>query len=376
MTVFRRLLAASLLAGGTLLPAPASAQPPTPPIPGCTVPEDALPSGGYALICVPPANLWNGQLIVFAHGYVPPLTRDPVFANLQLPDGTLIPQVAMGLGFAFATTTYRQNGLAILEGVDDIRELVAAFPSPVPAHVVGVSEGGLVATLLAERWPELFRSAVAACAPIGSFRGQIDSVGDFRVLFDYFFPGVIPGSPIDIDPMVIAAWPTIIQQIPLRLAADPARALELMRVSRAAFDPADPATIANTTINLLTSNVLGANDAKAKLGGNPFGNRLRWYFGSSNDLKLNLSVRRFSASPAALAALTRYETNGNLSIPLVTVHTTRDELIPFWHELLYLPKVDLSDRGRFLPIPVARYGHCNLTVNEVVAALALAVRQP
>jgi hypothetical protein len=35
----------------------------------------------------------------------------------------------MGLGYAFATTTYRQNGLAILEGVDDIRELVAAFPS-------------------------------------------------------------------------------------------------------------------------------------------------------------------------------------------------------------------------------------------------------
>jgi pimeloyl-ACP methyl ester carboxylesterase len=377
MTVFKGLLAASLLAAGTLLPAPASAQPTIPPIPGCTVPGDTLPSGAYALICVPPANLWNGQLIVFAHGYVPPLTRDPVFANLQLPDGTLIPQVAMGLGFAFATTTYRQNGLAILEGVDDIRELVGAFPSPVPTHVVGVSEGGLVATLLAERWPELFRSAVAACAPIGSFRAQIDSIGDFRVLFDYFFPEVKLGSPITIDPAVIAAWPLLATQtIPNALAANPAAALELMKVSRAAYDPADPSTIAKTTVNMLTYNVLGANDAAAKLGGNPFGNRLRWYFGSSNDLKLNLSVKRVSADPVARAALEKYETNGNLSIPLVTLHTTRDEVIPFWHELLYLPKVDLADRGRFLPIPVARYGHCNFTVNEVVAALALAVRQP
>lgn len=377
MTVIKKLLAISLLAGATVLPAPAWAQPTVPPIPGCIVPPPKLPSGGYALICMPPANLWNGQLIVFAHGYVPPTTKDPVFANLELADGTSIPQVAMGLGFAFATTTYRQNGLAILEGVNDIRELVAAIPAVVPTHLVGVSEGGLVATLLAERWPELFRSAVAACAPIGSFRAQIDSVGDFRVLFDYFFPNVKLGSPIAIDPAVIAAWPLLATQtIPNALAANPAAALELMKVSRAAYDPADPSTIVRTTVNMLTYNILGANDAAAKLGGNPFGNRLRWYFGSSNDLKLNLSVKRFTASATARAALDQYETNGNLSIPLVTVHTTRDEVIPFWHELLYLPKVDLSQRGRFLPIPVARYGHCNLSVNEVVAALALAVQQP
>ncbi len=113
-----------------------------------------------------------------------------------------------------------------------------------------------------------------------------------------------------------------------------------------------------------------------KLGGNPFGNRLRWYFGSSNDLRLNLLVQRFTASPVARAALTQYETNGNLSIPLVTLHTTGDELIPFWHELLYLPKVDLSGRGRFFPIPVVRYGHCNFTANEVLTAFGLAARQP
>src|SRR4030095_9392839 len=98
--------------------------------------------------------------------------------------------LALSQGYAFATTSYRQNGLAILEGVDDIRELVAAFPSPVRTHVAGVSEGRLRGTLLPERWPELFASAVAAGGPIGSFRAQIDSFGDFRVLFDDFFPGV------------------------------------------------------------------------------------------------------------------------------------------------------------------------------------------
>ena len=40
----------------------------------------------------------------------------------------------------------------------------------------------------------LFSSALAACAPIGSFRQQVNYLGDFRVLFDYYFPGVLPGS--------------------------------------------------------------------------------------------------------------------------------------------------------------------------------------
>ena len=140
--------------------------------------------------------------------------------------------------------------------------------------------------------------------------------------------------------------------------------------------PANPATIANTTINMLRYNVRGTNDAVEQLGGNPFGNRLRLYVGSSNDFRLNLLVQRFTASPVARAALAQYETNGNLRIPLVTLHTTADEVIPFWHELLYLPKVDLSDRGRFLPIPAFRYGHCNFTPTEVLTAFGLAVQQP
>jgi pimeloyl-ACP methyl ester carboxylesterase len=373
MNTTRRTLLAALLVATAFLPSTASAQTATP---GPCAPG-RLPSGALSLICVPSAG-WNGQLVVFAHGYVPDLPGVPLnFYNLTLADGTVLPDLVQGLGFAFATTSYRQNGLAILEGVDDIRELVAAFPSPVRTHVAGVSEGGLVATLLAERWPELFASSIAACGPIGSFRAQIDSFGDFRVLFDYFFPGVIPGSPIEIPPQVIFGWQTVyVPRILAALAANPGRALELMRVSRAAYDPANPATVANTTVNMLAYNVLGTNDAVAKLHGNPFGNRLRLYFGSSNDLRLNLTVQRFTASPVARAALQDYETNGNLSIPLVTLHTTADEVVPIWHELLYLPKVDLSDRGRFIPIPAFRYGHCNFTRNEVLAAFALAMGQP
>jgi pimeloyl-ACP methyl ester carboxylesterase len=369
-----RTLGAVLLFVILLLPATARAQA----VPG-TCEDGDLPSGALSRICVPTVG-WNGQLVVYAHGYVAPGL--PLgFYQLTTPDGLYLPLLVQSLGYAFATTSYRQNGLAILEGVADVRELVTAFSDiyspPTRTHIAGVSEGGLVATLLAERSPDQFWSAFAACGQIGSFRLQINYVGNFRVLFDYFFPGVIPGSPIDIPPQVMANWYTVyVPAITAVLAANPGRALELMRVAHAAFDPASPATVINTAVSLLWYNVFGTNDAVRKLGGNPFGNRLTWYFGSQNDLRLNLHVRRLTASPVALHAMQPYETSGDLAIPLVTLHTTSDELVPFGHELLYLAKVDLSDRGRFIPLAVNRYGHCNFTAAELLGGFGLAATLP
>jgi pimeloyl-ACP methyl ester carboxylesterase len=329
-------------------------------------------------ICVPLD--WNGQLVVFAPGYVAP--EQPLgFYYLTLPDGASLPTVIQSQGFAFATTSYRQNGLAILEGVDDIKELVTHFDKhysvPLRRYITGGSEGGLVAALLAERSPELFFGGLATCGPIGDFRAQINYIGNFRVLFDYFFPGVIPGSPIDIPITVRAHWDALyVPAITAALATHPARAIELLKVANAAYDPATPATVVKTALDALSYNVSATNDAARKLGGNPFGNRLTWYFGSSNDLRLNERVQRFGASPAAVSALRAYQTTGDLSIPLVTLHTTGDDLIPVWQELLYSLKFDSSFRGRFIPLPVQRYGHCNFTTNEVLGAFLLTITQP
>jgi pimeloyl-ACP methyl ester carboxylesterase len=371
----RAAVAAALLIVASLTPRPAAAQNA---VPGACTPG-TLPGGALSLICVPSAG-WNGDLVVYAHGYVAP--ELPLgFYQLDLPDGTNLPALVQSLGYAFATTSYRQNGLAILQGVDDIRQLVDAFSGSHPAlirtYITGLSEGGLVATLLAERSPQRFTGALAACAPIGSFRGQVDYIGDFRVLFDFYFPGVLPGSPISIPDSLRANWTTqYVPAITAAVQARPARLAELLRVARAPYDPGTPATALQTTIEVLWYNVFGTNDAAKKLGGNPYTNIGRWYFGSSNDLWLNFFVKRFAAVPSARRALRSYEPSGQLAIPLVTLHTTRDDVAPFWHELLYLARVDTMDRGRFLPLPVARYGHCEFNTKEVLAAFLLTVRQP
>jgi len=350
------------------------------PVPGACI-DGALPSGALSKICIPQSG-WNGDLLLYAHGYVPNLPGVPLdFYNLTLPDGTYVPTLVQSLGFAFATTSYRQNGLSILEGVDDIRELVADFDAqygpPRRRFLTGVSEGGLVTTLAAERSPELFTGAYATCGPIGNFRYQINYLGDMRVLFDYFFPGVIPGSVVDVPLGVVAMWESYyVPAIGALLAANPSRAIQLMRTANAPYEAGDFATVVATTINALSYNIYATGDAIAKLGGNPFDNRLRWYSGSSNDFLLNRQVQRFAASPVAVEAMRPYTSSGNLRIPLVTLHTTKDEIVPYPHELLYAAKVRPSARGRFLPLPVFRYGHCNFTATEVLAGLGLLIVQP
>ena len=374
-----RIVSGIVLAIALLLPAAARAQ--TPPLP--CAPPGILPSGAKSLICVPPVG-WNKKLVVYAHGYVPVVDANgnptPLdFYNLTL-SGVSLPALVLSQGYAFATTSYRQNGLAILEGADDIRELVTAFTfqfgSPDNTYITGGSEGGLVAALLLEQSPGQFSSGLAACSPVGSFRGQVNYIADFRVLFDYFFPNVIPGSAIDVPPDVAAKW--FVQYLPAALealAANPARAIELMRTSGAAYDPANAAaTIAQTATNVLTYNIISTTDAAGKLGGNPYGNQFKLYLGSSNDFRLNLRVERFAASPAAVAEMKKYETTGALTKRLVTLHTTSDELVPFVHEPLYLAKVFLTGHRGLVPLPVNRYGHCNFNANELLAAFALTVQ--
>jgi pimeloyl-ACP methyl ester carboxylesterase len=368
MRVLRNMLPGVVLLLLTAAPARAQA-----PVPGACL-DGTLPNGALSKICVPSSG-WNGALLVYAHGYI--AFNEPLdFQHLELPDGTNLPTLVQQLGFAFATTSYRQNGLAILEGSADILELLDAFTAaagaPQRTYLAGVSEGGIIAALLAERAPERFTGVLSTCGPIGSFRGQITYVGDFRVLFDLHFPGLLPGSPIAIPDDLIANWETqYAPAIAAAVRADPARALQLVRVARAAYDPANFDTVVETIIGVLWYNVFGTNDAMAKLGGNPYDNRSRWYSGTSADLLLNLLVPRYTAAPAAVAAMSLYETSGQVTLPLVTLHTIGDEIIPYAHEILYRAKAQTSGAGRLVMIPVYRYGHCSFTTTDVLSAFFL-----
>ena len=145
--------------------------------------------------------------------------------------------------------------------------------------------------------------------------------------------------------------------------------------SGAPIDLSNPARWESATVNLLWYNVFATNDARQKLGGNPFDNTNRVYIGSANDSMLNEKITRFGADSIALDNLVPYDTSGQVKRPLVTIHTTGDEVVPYWQELRYLNKVETSEKGQVTPIPIDRYGHCAFSSQEVLGAFNLLVSQ-
>ena len=353
-------------------------EPPAPPpdegiTPSAGCVDGVLEHGALYQICFP--GTWNGDLVLYAHGHVP-ATRP-----LALPDdqvgGQSLAATVNGLGYAYATTSYRRNGLLGPEGAEDMAELEATVrrhyrPDPGRTVLVGVSEGGMVAALAAERYPDRFDGALAACGPIGDLRRQLDYFVDFRVVFDYLFPGVIPGTAVDVPADVAARWEqTYAPAVVLALVTRPALARELVRITAVPIERDDVVAIAVTAVGILWYNVIGTANARERLGGQPFDNSTRVYSGSSDDAALNAGVARFTADPAAVAAMNEFETSGNPQVPVVTIHTTGDPIVPFEQQPLYAAKVAAAGATpRLTQTTVERHGHCNFEASELLGAFS------
>lgn len=342
---------------------------------GCQDATLAATSARYR-VCFPQS--WNGDLVVYAHGYV---SAD---APLAIPDdaveGQPVSEIVNGLGYAYAATSYRANGLVADVAVDDVAQLAEEVrrrfrPDPVRTYVVGVSEGGLVAALAAERRPDLFDGGVAACGPVGDFIAQIDYFGDFRVVFDYFFPGVIPGAPLDVPDSVRAKWAsTYVPAVTAALQADIPATLQLLSVTGAPTDPQDLLSAGATVIGVLRYDVFALRDARQRLGGQPYDNIGRVYHGSLDDDALNAGVARVAADAAARESLGQFETSGMLTIPLATIHTSGDPIVPAAQSARYAEKVAAAGAASELESrTVSRYGHCTFQRTELLDAFGTVV---
>jgi hypothetical protein len=82
-------------------------------------------------------------------------------------------------------------------------------------------------------------------------------------------------------------------------------------------------------------------------------------------------VGRYALAPNAAQWLDHNtETSGQLSIPVITLHTTRDPVVPLFHEGLLAGKAaSAGSTGNLLQRSVDRYGHCSFTPTEMLTAL-------
>jgi pimeloyl-ACP methyl ester carboxylesterase len=331
---------------------------------------------------MPSSQPYNGNLVIWAHGFQDAGTPVGIPEDQLCQTGFCIPGLVNGLGFAFATNSYSKTGMAIVQGRDDILDLVRIFSetkgTPHKVYLIGASEGGIITALSVEQHPDVFAAGVAACGPIGSFPGQINYFGDGRALFQVFFPGVIPGDPFNPPAALVSNWSAYYDQVVRPILLNPVNRPRLdawVATARLPYDPANYLpTVEQSARDVLRYSVVNLVDAAVTIGGFPYGNTSRWYTGTGNDPALNALVPRVSADASALQEMAQsYSTTGVLQRPLITLHTTRDQQVPYWHEQLYALKTAASGSflTRHLPIRVDRYGHCQFTAGEALVSFAL-----
>ena len=340
-------------------------------------PDGVQTSGSIYRICMPAPASYNGDLVIWAHGFQDAGTPVQIPEDQLMIGGVSIIDIINQLGFAFATNSYSKTGLAVRQGMADILDLVDIFISqqgvPERIYIVGASEGGIITTLLTEQYPQVFTGGMAVCGPIGSFPYQINYFGDARATFEIFFPGVIPGDTFNPSQELVENWAEYYEQVVKPEVFAPANRQLLdqwAKVARLPFEQSDYLNTLEISVkDVLRYSVVNLKDAAATLGGFPYENRKRIYKGSNNDLILNLKVQRVAADGAALQEMSaHYQTSGLLDIPLVTMHTLKDQQVPYLHQFIYSLKTLAAGNliSKHVPLTSSNFGHCNFDLDEVL----------
>ena len=233
--------------------------------------------------------------------------------------------------------------------------------------LVGASEGGLITTMMLEQHPDLFDGGLAMCGPIGGMPYQLNYIGDFKVIFDYFFPRVFDFGMADVPEEACDAWEEYVDAIWRKIQSHPLKTLRLFDITDAAFDLLDATSFAETAETVLKYSTCGTNNLVAKAGGMPYDNQSTWYDAS---WWLNLSVERVAGDQDAQQYVEDYyQTTGELDVPLVTLHNLSDPAVPYRHEEIYKQLVAQKGKSGNLTVwPVLGYGHCNFKPWQVLGA--------
>jgi pimeloyl-ACP methyl ester carboxylesterase len=107
--------------------------------------------GAKFMIALP--RNWNNNLLMLAHGYIPPGT--PLTADFPIEKSFY--QHLLSKGWMIAYSSFRRSGVIIKDAVEDMnllrRHIIAQFREPEKIIVLGTSMGATIGTLIAEAHP-------------------------------------------------------------------------------------------------------------------------------------------------------------------------------------------------------------------------------
>jgi len=329
-----------------------------------------------AYILEVPAD-WNGELVMWAHGYRGDTTvltpETPAFGLRR----TLLEQ-----GYAWAASSYSTNGYDVASGVRSTKELAdhsgELLPrTPARTYIAGVSMGGHVIGRSLEDYPSFYDGGLPMC-------GQLGDVELFDYLLDYnLIAQALSGRdafPVPADYQQVEV-PAILESLGLTglTPGGPdtanARGDQLRRITIERSGGPRPGAVnafANWEDYLLT---LPTPDDGRGVAFNTLrvATNLGRVYRPNAPVDVNRLVERVApADPFArfsprLSASALIE--GRPRVPVLSLHNLGDMFVPFSMEQIYAREVARHHRSPLLVQRAIRSaGHCEFSPAEVSTA--------
>jgi pimeloyl-ACP methyl ester carboxylesterase len=361
--------------------------------------------GATYIIQVP--DNWNGTLVLYSHGYVVPGESNPAYDAGDPVTGDYL----LAAGYALGGSSYATTGWAVKQALPDQIEVLDTFNKKVgkkPTRTIawGHSLGGMITAGLIQRYPDRFDGALPMCGVVAGGVGMWNIVLDSEVAFATLLGAGSGLQVVDIKHPVKNA--TLAETL-LQNAQGNAQGQARIALTAALADvpgwydpnspPPPPKDYADQEANqyLWLANVdfIFAFDLRAELEGRAGGN-VSWntnvdfkkqleksvdyaevqalYKSAGLDLDTDLATlnatTRIKAKPSALDYLKQNIIyNGNIQVPVLTLHTKGDGLVVNENESAYKDAVDGAGNGQLLrQLFVHRAGHCEFTPGETIVA--------
>ncbi|HET6669442.1 MAG TPA: hypothetical protein VFH15_04340 [Pyrinomonadaceae bacterium] len=345
--------------------------------------------------------VWNGTLLVFAHGY-----RDKADhvgevdnRNADIAPSAALEAPLLAQGYALAGSAYRDNGWEVEGAIQDTKDLTVLFRSlvgqPDRTILYSVSLGSIIGLEIMERFGGVYDGALAMCGAAAGSTRVWDTGLDLYLAYDVVF-GAPPAwgtvaevrNDLDFDSEVLAK---LVPEL-----SNPANfpKFEFLRLvsgtpGRGITPPPPPAFFPGWIL----TDMFFVTEARAELqrrAGGSFVQNLNHVYDLSaaeraylNGLgvpspvidgwlvQMNARTNIFSA-PAPRNYVEHYATfNGKIKSPVLTMHTIVDPLVVVANESAYQETVALAGRSdRLFQTFTTGNGHCAFTGPQILTAVA------
>ena len=328
---------------------------------------------GRAAYQVEMPDNWNGELVLYAHGFAGFGTEVAV----QTPPAALR-RYMIEHGYAWAASSYSENGYDPGIGADDTLALkglvVEKFGAPKTTYIVGASMGGNVVALGLENHADAYDGALSLCGALTGI-GEIDYLASWVAAAEFtsglHFPLGEPGAnlgglfltdlPRELGPATNPThkgeqFASIMKNLtggPRPFFAEGFAEQYSVNFGLALLDPERKGLV-----NRAATNTGHTYDIDEGLG--------------LSDEQVNAGIRDFPADPSARNAETHPDavpTTGKISDPLLTLHNTGDLFVPISMEQDYRKAVAAAGKSDLLVQRAIRAGgHCKFSEQELTSA--------